>query len=150
MQIIEHTVRLGSTLAASMAIFIASIEGFNITGISSGRVALERLKFIVSKQIICSKQSVIPRRSNAFIAWTRSEFVKICTFTFKISSTKSKLTYQNSNYQITIWTLMSFLHNNNNITRAIPQVGLGMGRIVCMHTLPLWSKIEISLKRSTM
>lgn len=67
----------GSTLATWRASFMASIEGFKRTGNSSGRVAFERFGFIVSKQIIWSKQSVISSRFRHVIAWFLSELVKI-------------------------------------------------------------------------
>lgn len=83
------TVWRGSTSAASMAMLMASKEGFRTTGISSGRLDFDKFGFIVSKHIICSKQSVIPRRSNTLIAWFLSEFVKICK---QITKLKSQLT----------------------------------------------------------
>lgn len=55
-------------LAAEIAIAIASREGFKRTGISSGRVAIDRFGLRVSKHIICSKQSSNPSLLNAFVA----------------------------------------------------------------------------------
>lgn len=62
------TVRSGSIPTASMAILKACIEGFSSTGNSSGRLDVDMFGFIVSKQMIFSKQSLIPKRSSAFIA----------------------------------------------------------------------------------
>lgn len=73
----RHTVWRGSISATSIAMLMASKEGFKITGNSSGWLDFERFGFIVSKQIICSKQSFISRRSSTFIAWFSSELVKI-------------------------------------------------------------------------
>lgn len=78
----KRTVRRGSTSAKSTAMFMASMAGFSTTGNSSGRDDRDRLGFMVSKQIISSKQSLIPILSNTFIAWTLSEFVNIYGFFF--------------------------------------------------------------------
>lgn len=71
-----RTVRRGSTSATSSAIFMASMDGLRSTGNSSGRVELGRFGFMVSKHMICSKQSFKPSRSNTLTAWVLSEFVK--------------------------------------------------------------------------
>ena len=87
--------RRGSTWETSRAIFIASIDGFKTTANSSGRVEFGKLGFNVSKQMIWSKQSSNPSLFRTLIAWTLSEFVKICKTKIKFEAVNNYLIYSN-------------------------------------------------------